>query len=106
MSAVPSGKTGSPSSMVVFVRYVLPAIVVVGGIVWYLADPSVLAAEGAAGVVGAGLAIWLFGWLFRQGIAGDTERDEEEAARDFLDRHGRWPTDAESAHFARHHRWP
>ena len=92
--------------VLIFVRHVVPALVVLTGIVWFLVDPSVLAAEGAAGVIGAGLAWWLFGWLYRKGVEGETERDEEEAAREFLDEHGRWPTDAESAHFARHGRWP
>jgi hypothetical protein len=92
--------------ILVVVRHVIPAVVVIGGIVWFAIDPSVLAAEGAAGVVGAGLAWWLFGWLYRKGVEGEADRDEEEAAREFLDEHGRWPTDAESAFFARHRRWP
>ena len=88
------------------VRHVIPAVVVVGGLVWYAIDPSLLAAEGAAGVVGAGLAWWLFGWLYRRGVEGEVERDDEEAARVFLDDRGRWPTDDESAFYARTGRWP
>lgn len=98
--------TQRPPLILLVVRHVIPAAVVLAGIVWFLIDPSVLAAEGAAGVIGAGLAWWLFGWLYRKGVEGEAERDEEEAAREFLDEHGRWPTDAESAHFARHGRWP
>jgi hypothetical protein len=52
------------------------------------------------------MAWWLFGWLFRKGVEGDHDRDVEDAARDFLDAQGRWPTDDEEAHFARHGRWP
>ncbi len=82
-----------PSTALIVVRYVIPAVVVLGGIIAFLVDPSVLAAEGAAGVIGAGLAWYLFGWLFRQGVAGDRERDAEDAARAYFNRHGRWPDD-------------
>ena len=96
----------APTKTLVFVRRVFPGIVVLGGIVAYLVNPSMLAAEGAAGVIGAGMAWWLFGWLFRKGVEGDHDRDVEDAARDFLDRHGRWPTDEEEATFSRTGRWP
>jgi hypothetical protein len=87
-------------------RHGIPAAVVLGGLIAFAVDRSVLAAEGAAGVIGAGLAWWLFGWLYRQGEAGDVERDAEAAARDYFDEHGRWPSDEASAHFVRHGRWP
>ena len=74
-----------------FVRYWLPAIVVVGGVVSLVVIGTDWALEGAAGVVGAGLAIWMVNILFRIGARGDRERDEEEAARVYFDEHGRWP---------------
>ena len=40
---------------------------------------------------GAGLALLLLNVLFRFGATGDRERDEEEAARDYLSEHGHWP---------------
>jgi hypothetical protein len=76
-----------------FVRYWLPAIVVVGGVVSLLVIGTSWAIEGAAGVVGAGLAIWMVNILFRIGASGDRERDVEEAARVYFDEHGRWPDD-------------
>ena len=88
------------------VRYGIPIIVVVGALVWFAVEPSMLAAEGAAGVIGAGLAWFLFGWLYRRGEEGEVERDAEEAARDYLDEHGEWPTDQQTAYFVRHGRWP
>jgi hypothetical protein len=92
--------------LLLFVRHIGPAIVVLGGLLVFALDRSVLAAEGAAGIVGAGLAWWLFGWLYRQGAAGDRERDVEAAARDYLDEHGDWPSEAQSEYYARHGRWP
>ncbi len=82
-----------PSTALIVVRYVIPAVVVLGGILAFLLDPSIIAAEGAAGVVGAGLAWFLFGWLFRKGLEGESDRDAEDAARAYFDRHGRWPDD-------------
>jgi len=41
--------------------------------------------------VGSGLALLLLNWLFRLGAEGDQERDAEQAARDYLAEHGRWP---------------
>jgi hypothetical protein len=73
------------------IRYVLPAAVVIGGLV-VMALGSENDLEGGAGIVSAGLAIYFLNWLFRLGTAGDRERDAEEAARDYFDRHGRWPS--------------
>ena len=88
------------------VRHIGPAIVVLAGVLILAFERSLVAAEGAAGIIGAGAAWWLFGWLYRQGAAGDRERDVEAAARDYLDEHGDWPSDAQTAYYARHGRWP
>ena len=94
----------NPTIVFIF-RWGIPLAVILGGIIAFLVSPSMLAAEGAAGVVGAGLAWMLFGYLFRQGQQGEAERDVEDAARDYLDEHGRWPTDEEYENFKRRGRW-
>jgi hypothetical protein len=71
-------------------RYVLPAAVTGAGLV-VMALGSEGDLEGGAGIVSAGLAIYFLNWLFRIGVRGDRERDAEEAARRYFDRHGRWP---------------
>ena len=76
-----------------FVRYWLPALVVLAGVISLIVIGTDWALEGAAGVVGAGLAIYLVNILFRIGAKGDLERDDEEAARQYFDKHGRWPDD-------------
>lgn len=71
-------------------RYLLPAGAVLAGlVVMVLGSESDL--EGGAGIVSAGLAIFFLNWLFRIGAAGDREREAEDAARAYYDRHGRWP---------------
>ena len=79
-----------PSWLLDVLRYVLPALVVLGGlVVMSFGDENHL--EGGAGIVSAGLAIYFVNWLFRAGVSGDREREAEEAARDYFERHGRWP---------------
>jgi hypothetical protein len=78
------------STMMVLLRYVLPAVVVLGGVV-VMALGSESDVEGGAGIVSAGLAVYAMNWLYRASVDGDRERDEEEAARAYLDAHGHWP---------------
>ena len=85
-----AGRPDQPSPLMVFVRYVLPALVIVAGLI-AMAFGTDVALEGGAGLVGAGLAIWLINWLFRIGVRGDAEREAEDRARDYFDRYGRWP---------------
>src|SRR5579863_1645882 len=59
-----------------FTRYGLPALAVLAGAISMAFGTSVSLA-GGAGLVGAGLAIWLFSWLFRVGADGDRERAQE-----------------------------
>lgn len=74
-----------------FVRTWLPAIVVLGGILVIAIGRDEIALEGGAGIIGAGLSIWLFNWLFRVGTSNERDREAEEEARAFYDRHGVWP---------------
>ncbi len=71
-------------------RYLLPAAGVIAGLI-VMALGSEAELEGGAGIVGASLAIYAVNWLYRAGVEGDRERDREEAARLYLDKHGYWP---------------
>jgi hypothetical protein len=76
--------------LLVGVRYVLPAAVVIAGlVVMSLGGESDL--EGGAGIIGAGLAIFFLNWLLRTGASGEGQREAEEAGREYFDRHGHWP---------------
>lgn len=50
-------------------------------------------ATSAAGVslIIAGLIVWLINWMYRMSLDSNRERLREEEAREYLDRHGRWP---------------
>jgi hypothetical protein len=77
--------------LLVGIRYVLPVVVTLCGLV-FMALGGETDLEGGASLVSAGLAIYFLNWLYRIGVQGDRERDTEEAARDYFARHGRWPS--------------
>jgi hypothetical protein len=77
--------------LLVGIRYVLPVVVTVCGLV-FMALGGETDLEGGASLVSAGLAIYFLNWLYRIGVKGDRERDSEEAAREYFARHGRWPS--------------
>ncbi len=81
--------------MLPFIRIWLPAVVTLVGVTVMVAGGGDdVSLEGGAGIIGAGLAIWLMNVLFRVGLGNDRDRDEEDAARDFYDAHGHWPDEA------------
>lgn len=73
------------------VRYVIPAVLALVGLVSLFVLSSPLAVEAWALFTGAGLSVLLLNVLFRLGIQGDLERDREDAARAYFDEHGTWP---------------
>jgi hypothetical protein len=78
---------------VIWIRYVLPGVLVLAGfVVLFVADGSTKW-DGFAMCVGAGLSVLLLNVLFRFGASGDEERDREDAAREYYTQHGRWPDD-------------
>ena len=80
-----------------FLRYGLPGVICLAGIVWgFLRDFDELGLEIAVLLVAAGSSLWLMNLLFRIGVSGDKERDEEDEARAYFDRHGHWPDEAPS----------
>ena len=73
------------------VRYVLPGALTLAGLIIIVAHPRGAALHGGMGIIGAGLAAFLFAFLARVSMSGDAFRDKEEAARQFFDEHGYWP---------------
>lgn len=75
------------------VRYGVAGVLIILGQVLLITDagPRGAGVEGWALFTGAGLAVLLLNLLFRMGVEGDRDREREEAARRYLDEHGRWP---------------
>jgi hypothetical protein len=69
------------------VRYgISAALLIAGMVVWALGS----VAAGAM-FISAATAVLLLNVLHRMGVEGDKDREREEAARRYLDEHGRWP---------------
>jgi hypothetical protein len=71
------------------IRYGIPLVLLIAGVV------VVAAAGGGAAAFAlffsAATAVLLLNVLYRMGVEGDKERDREEEAREYFDKHGRWP---------------
>lgn len=80
-----------------FVRYWLPGIVCMVGVVILAIRRDLHGLEAFCAFVGAGSSIWLLNVLHRIGVSGDRERTEEDEARAFFDRHGHWPDESAPA---------
>ncbi len=79
-----------PKTMIA-VRYVLPGVILLAGFVALLVSDTLTGLEGLAMGIGVAASVLLLNVLYRIGVKGDLERDDEEAARVFYDEHGRWP---------------
>jgi hypothetical protein len=73
------------------VRYGIGGVMVLAGIAMLIVNPSGLGIDGFAMAVGGGLSVLLINFLYRLGVSGDREREEEERARAYFDEHGEWP---------------
>jgi hypothetical protein len=78
------------------IRYGIPLVLLVAGVIVSATAGGVGLAAGAL-FISAGTAVLLLNVLYRIGVEGDKERDREESAREFFDKHGRWPDEPESA---------
>jgi hypothetical protein len=84
-----SGSSASPFTL--FVRYGVGMIGVIAGLIVLVVNPGGFGVEGFGLLEGAGLSVLLLNWMFRLGVAGDKDRDREEAARRYFGEHGHWP---------------
>lgn len=71
------------------VRYGIPLAMAIAGIV-ALAIGGDAAGAGIV-LIGSGAIVLLLNVLFRISIVSNRERDVEEEARRYYDRHGHWP---------------
>jgi hypothetical protein len=76
-----------------FVRFVLPALIVLSGILLAIIGNRESAYLGGALLVSAGISVALLSLLYRVGVNGDSDRGREEAAREHYDRTGQWPSE-------------
>jgi uncharacterized membrane protein len=79
-------------ALLAITRVWLPVSVAVVGLVLCVIGhgKTSLAAVGVCLILVA-LSVWLINFMFRLSVQSNRERDDEEAAREYYDRHGHWP---------------
>jgi hypothetical protein len=84
----------TPRSLFVL-RYGIGGAMSLVGIILLVTNSGGFGVDGFALGVGAGLSLIMLNFLYRLGVSGDRERDQEEDARTYLERHGYWPDEAD-----------
>jgi membrane protein implicated in regulation of membrane protease activity len=75
-------------------RVWLPVLIAVIGLVGIAighASPDSIWAAGGVSLLIVALAVWMLNWMYRMSVESNREREREERAREYFDRHGRWP---------------
>jgi protein-S-isoprenylcysteine O-methyltransferase Ste14 len=88
--------------IVKFTRLWLPAAIALAGLALIvighgsystLANTRSLESAAGVGLIIVAVIVWMMNWMFRLSISSNEDRVEEEAAREYFDRTGRWPED-------------
>ncbi|MGA9856880.1 MAG: hypothetical protein WBQ18_03405 [Solirubrobacteraceae bacterium] len=83
-------------------RLWLPLAIAVVGIVMIVLGHGSLSDKSTSDAIdsGAGVAlvitaiiVWMINWMYRLSLRSNDDREEEERAREYFDRTGRWPED-------------
>jgi uncharacterized membrane protein YhiD involved in acid resistance len=73
-------------------RVWLPIAIGVAGVAGIVIGHGHTPAAGAGvGLVIVAIVVWMLNWMYRMSIESNRERDQEEEAREYFDRTGRWP---------------
>jgi protein-S-isoprenylcysteine O-methyltransferase Ste14 len=101
---MPSARQHSTAPYLQFLRYWLPIGIAVAGVVLiavghaaYSNTTSAHSLETATGValVIVAVIVWMINWMYRLSIRSNAEREQEEQAREYFERTGRWPDEEE-----------
>ena len=104
MSPEPDQEPSVGGIFLALTRVWLPLAIGVAGVVLIVlghasvstaGDSHSLEAGAGVGLLIVALIVWMINWMFRMSVASNRERDEEERAREYFDRHGRWPDEEE-----------
>src|ERR1700748_585948 len=97
---MPSARRHPTSTLMQFLRFWLPAGIALAGVALiavghcaYSKSTSAHSLESATGValLIVAVIVWMVNWMYRLSIRSNIEREEEEQARDYFSRTGRWP---------------
>jgi hypothetical protein len=69
------------------------AVVGLVAIVWGHGRTTLAGA--GVGLLLVALTVWMINWMYRLSVDSNRDREREERAREYFDRHGRWPDEDE-----------
>jgi protein-S-isoprenylcysteine O-methyltransferase Ste14 len=81
-------------------RIWLPLAIAVAGVVLIVlghaslsnqAGGRALEAASGVGLLIVAIIVWMVNWMFRMSVQSNRDREVEEEAREYFDRHGYWP---------------
>jgi hypothetical protein len=73
-------------------RLWLPLLIAAAGVAGIVIGHGHTSAAGAGvGLIIVGIIVWMVNWMFRMSVESNRDRDREERAREYFDRHGHWP---------------
>jgi membrane protein implicated in regulation of membrane protease activity len=97
-------KNGTPTTrgrlLTAAARIWLPAAIAIAGVVLIVLGHASLSTSAGSHPLEAGsgvallivaLIVWMVNWMFRMSVESNADREREEMAREYFDRHGRWP---------------
>ena len=67
------------------------AIAVAGTVAIVVGHGNTATASAGVALIIAALIVWMINWMYRMSVESNRDRDREEEAREYFDRHGRWP---------------
>jgi protein-S-isoprenylcysteine O-methyltransferase Ste14 len=83
-----------------FTRVWLPLVIVLAGVVLIvighgsysnLANSRSLESAAGVSLLLVALIVWMLNWMYRLSVRSNQDREDEEHAREYFDRTGRWP---------------
>jgi len=80
-----------PAAQLSYTRRALTLVFFLAGLAIASWAPHIPGVRSDLGLTAGGLGIALLNLMFRAGAGSDEERRQEEEAREYYTRHGRWP---------------
>src|ERR1700761_562829 len=86
--------------LLVATRFWLPVGIAVAGVVFIVlghgslsehSNTHAIESGGGVALLLVALIVWMINWMFRLSVQSNRDREREEEAREYFDRHGHWP---------------
>jgi hypothetical protein len=73
------------------------ALIVIGhGSLSQQSNTHAIESGGGVALLIVAIIVWMVNWMFRLSVQSNRDREREEEAREYFDRHGHWPDEEPS----------